>query len=102
MNQINRIKKLIPELPEKDAELAYSFLGKREFRPLYELVNSCIARIARNSRKEKSNPLYENLDLEKLHTLEAEVGNYLSAIEPDWLEQSAKDSEEDEFVNEEY
>lgn len=96
---LNKIKKTIPELPEKDVLLASSFLEKRDFLSLYDLVSSCIKRIAINERKENPNPIYQQLDVEKLHELEAAVLEYLRAIDPDWMTQG-DDSEED--ANEEY
>lgn len=86
MTQLEKIKSLTKELPQKDRELSDKFLTTRDFRSLWELVHSCLIRIRRNELKENPNPEYQTLNVENLRTLEAEVSNYLSQLDPDWLE----------------
>jgi hypothetical protein len=101
MSPLNKIKSLISELPDKDKALAEKFLQIRDFRSLWELVHSCLIRIKRNAEKEIPDPKYQTLDVDKLQTLEAEVSNYQSMIEPHWLDD--REAEEEEVpTNEEY
>lgn len=86
MTQLEKIKSLTKELPQKDRELSSKFITTRDFRSLWELVHSCLIRIRRNGLKENPNPKYQELNVEKLQTLEAEVSNYLSQLDPGWLE----------------
>lgn len=102
MKTTDRIKSLIPELPERDRKLAEKFFVARDFRSLWEIAHSCIILVQKNEVKEtKKNPSYEGLDMEKLQTLETEVSNYLSIIEPDWRDNDPE-PEEDETTCEEY
>lgn len=99
MTQLEKIKSLVPELPSLDIDLAQNFIKVRDFKSLWELVHSCLIRIKRNEKKENPNTKYQELNVEKLQTLEAEVSNYLSMIDPNWFEDSEFEEAE---VDEEY
>lgn len=101
MTQLERIKSLTQELPDKDKELGHSFIEKRDFKSLWELVHSCLIRIRRNEKKENPNPEYLDLDVEKLRALEAEVGNYQSLIEPNWMDEFGEDALDEETPSDE-
>lgn len=79
---IDRIKALIPSLPEGDAKLAHKFLNSRDFESLQSLVNSSIIRtriaLARANTKEK----YLKADLGGMRKLQSEVDAYYEALYP--------------------
>lgn len=101
MTTLEKIKSLVPELPPKDRVLAETFIKIRDFKSLWELVHSCLVRIKRNEKKESPNPKYQELNVEKLQTLEAEVSNYQSLIDPGWLDDTELEEEENP-IDEEY
>lgn len=81
MNKIlENIKDLVSSLPEKDVEIARSFIEKRDFESLKELVSSAIIKIQRNLRGDSPREDYLSLDLEKMTSLESEVSLYLDLI----------------------
>jgi hypothetical protein len=102
MRITDRIKALIPELPEKDQKLADKFFLARDFRSLWEIAHSCIILAQKSKDKEsKKGAIYKDLDLDKLQTLETEVSNYLTILEPDWRD-NEPEPEEDDVADEEY
>ena len=101
MTPLEKIKSLVPELPPKDRALAETFIKTRDFKSFWELVHSCLVRIKRNEKKESPNPKYQELNVEKLQTLEAEVSNYQSLIDPGWLDDTEPEEEENP-IDEEY
>ena len=101
MRITDRIKALIPELPEKDRKLADKFFLARDFRSLWEIAHSCIILAQKSKDKEsKKGAIYKDLDLDKLQTLETEVSNYLTILEPDWRD-NEPEPEEDDVADEE-
>lgn len=84
MTQVERIKQLIPNLPEHDKILGNKFVEQRDFKSLWELIHSCNIRIQRNILKENPNPKYLELNSDNLQALEAEVSTYCSIIDPEW------------------
>ena len=64
---IQKIRKLIPELPEKDIPIATKLLEKRDWEELYNLVNSAIIKIEKAREKEDSK--YDNIELDSLYIL---------------------------------
>lgn len=93
MSPLEKIKTLIPKLPESDLAHAEKFIADRDFRSLWELVHSCIIRVWKNKSKEVPNPKYNNIDAEDLQTLEAEVSNYLTMIDPHWSDDTEPDED---------
>lgn len=96
MSLLPDIKDLCTNLPSKDQKLADSFIIKRDFRALLDLVSSCIKMTKKNMLRENPKSCYNNLDLEKLQALESSTILYLSAIDPDW-----NDSNDEEDIDEE-
>lgn len=84
-----KIKQLIENLPEKDINLGYKFLEKRDFDSLKELVDSAIYKVKKSRSKHDINNIekYINIDLDELNSLKAEVDNYVAQLhimdEPD-------------------
>lgn len=74
---VDRIRKLIGLLPEKDIHLGYKFLDNRDFYSLKELVDSTISKIRMDRRKENPRPEYLKIDLDSLNVLKSEVDVYL-------------------------
>lgn len=96
MRPLEKINSLLPSLAPKDAALAQEFVKKRDFRSLWELVHSAIIKI--NRAISKGVLTEEQVDLESLQLLEAEVSNYQTIIDPDWF----SDREPEESQDEEY
>lgn len=67
----------MPSLPEKDVKIAKSFIEKRDFESLKELVSSAIIKVQRNLKGESPREEYLNLNLEEMTALESEVSLYL-------------------------
>lgn len=84
-----KIKQLIENLPEKDINLGYKFLEKRDFDSLKELVDSAIYKVKKSRSKHDINNIekYINIDLDELNSLKAEVDSYVAQLhimdEPD-------------------
>ena len=73
---ITRMKNLIPSLPEKDIELGFKFLEKRDFQSLQELVDSARYKVKKSQDSGNPKPQYANIDMGKLNELKAEVDTY--------------------------
>ena len=78
MTPIERMKKLVVTLPEKDRILAEKFIETRQFEELYELINSAIYK-ARKSHKEQLEEK-EYLDIAEMSMFQSEVINYLDRM----------------------
>lgn len=78
---VDRIRKLIDLLPEKDIHLGYKFLDNRDFYSLKELVDSAINKIRMDRRKENPRPEYLKIDLDSLNVLKSEVDVYLMQLD---------------------
>lgn len=78
---VERIRKLISLLPEKDINLGYKFLDSRDFSSLKELVDSAILKVKKNMTSKHPRPEYAKIDLEGLHILKSEVDVYLMRLE---------------------
>ena len=81
-NSIERIKSLIPSLPEKDVDLGYKFLEKRDFESLNDLVSSAVYKVKKNLRTSNPKEEYVNLNMDSLEKLQYEVQDYYSQFEP--------------------
>lgn len=64
---IQKIRKLIPELPEKDIPIATKLLEKRDWDEFYNLINSAIIKVEKS--KEKEDTKYDDIDLDSLYKL---------------------------------
>ena len=78
---IDRIKALIPSLPEGDARLAHKFLNSRDFESLQLLVDSSLVRVKRGLSKENPKEEYLKADLEEMRRLKSEIDTYCEALE---------------------
>lgn len=78
---VDRMKALIPSLPERDIELANKFLNNRDFESLQLLVNSAIVRVEKGLNKKDPKKEYLKADLEKMDELKVEVDLYCDALE---------------------
>ena len=78
---IDRIKALIPSLPEGDAKLAHKFLNSRNFESLQLLVDSSLVRVKKGLSKESPKEEYLKADLGEMRKLKSEVDIYCGALE---------------------
>lgn len=73
--QIQRIRKLIPSLPEKDIPIGNKLLEARDWEELQNLVSSAIVKIERAN--DMGNDKYANIDLANLYDLQASIPEIL-------------------------
>lgn len=95
---IDRIKVLIPSLPEGDIKFAYKFLNNRDFESLQLLVDSSLIRVKNGLNKENPREEYLKADLEEMRKLKLEIDTYCEALGLPEQE----DEDEYENFNEEY
>lgn len=69
--QVQRIRKLIPSLPEKDIPIGNKLLEARNWEELQNLVSSAIVKIERATSK--GDDRYVNIDLPSLYYLQASI-----------------------------
>lgn len=69
--QVQRIRKLIPSLPEKDVPIGNKLLEARNWEELQNLVSSAIVKIERATSK--GDDRYANMDLPSLYDLQASI-----------------------------
>ena len=93
---IDRIKALIPSLPEGDAKLAHKFLNSRDFESLQLLVDSSLVRVKKGLSKESSKEEYLKADLGEMRKLKSEVDTYCEVLE------LPEQEEYEDFSSEEY
>lgn len=74
--QIQKIRKLIPFLPEKDVPIGNKFLEARNWEELHNLVSSAIVKIER--AKDKGSDKYINIDIVSLYDLQAAIPDVYS------------------------
>ena len=79
--QIQRLRKLIPSLPEKDIPIGNKLLEQRDWRELHNLVSSAIVKIEKSNSKDESK--YANIDLASLYTLQSEIPEPLDDFDDD-------------------
>lgn len=78
---IDRIKALIPSLPEGDVKLAHRYLNSRDFESLQLLVDSSLVRVKKGLSKESPKEEYLKADLGEMRKLKSEVDTYCEALE---------------------
>ena len=78
---IDRIKALIPSLPEGDAKLAHKFLNSRDFESLQLLVDSSLVRVKKGLSKENPKEEYLKADIGEMRKLKSEVDTYCEVLE---------------------
>ena len=69
--QVQRIRKLIPSLPEKDIPIGNKLLEARDWEELQNLVSSAIVKIERANGK--GSDKYVDIDLSDLYDLQASI-----------------------------
>ena len=69
--QVQRIRKLIPSLPEKDIPIGNKLLEARNWEELQNLVSSAIVKMERATSKGDNK--YANIDLPSLYDLQASI-----------------------------
>lgn len=94
---VDRIKALIPSLPEGDAKFAHKFLNSRDFESLQLLVDSSLVRVKKGLTKENPKEEYLKADLGEMRKLKSEIDAYCEA-----LELSEQEGEYEDFSSEEY
>ena len=94
---VDRMKALIPSLPERDIELANKFLNNRDFESLQLLVDSALVRVKKGLSKENPKEEYLRVDPEEIRKLKSEVDVYCEA-----LELTEQEDEYDDFDSEGY
>lgn len=72
--QIQKIRKLLPCLPEKDIPLGNKFLQERDWEELHNLVTSAIKRVEKATLK--GSDKYADIDLASLYELASDVSNF--------------------------
>ena len=93
---IDRIKVLIPSLPEGDAKLAHKFLNSRDFESLQLLVDSSLVRVKKGLSKENPKEEYLKADLGEMRKLKSEIDTYCEVLE------LPEQEEYEDFSSEEY
>lgn len=73
---LERVKKLIPALPGRDAKLCIDYLSKRNFEAILEIVQSDIYKARRKSADELPDDY-----ISTLIELEGELVDYMSMLE---------------------
>lgn len=79
MTALERIQSLIYALPEKDRKLANTFIEKRQFESLYELVSSDIYK-ARKKAKDSNVEEIEVSSIADMSILKSEIINYIDRL----------------------
>lgn len=97
---VNRIRTLIPSLPEGDIELAYKFLNDRDFDSLQLLINSSLVRVKKDLNRENPREEYLKADLGGMEKLKLEIDLYCEVFE--LLEQDGCDGFSSEEYNQDY
>lgn len=81
MAAVERMRKLINQLPKSDIPLGERFINERQFESLQELVDSAIFRVNKNVREDNPKEEYLKVDLWELKKLKAEVDVYVEQLQ---------------------
>lgn len=76
--QLDVIKSKLNCLTEKDEKLGIEFIEKRKFSDLEDLVSSAIIRAKKGKMKE--DPKYENINIDNIRELLADIVDYINKI----------------------
>ena len=90
------IKDNIKCLPNKDITFAKSFLEKREFNKLQELVDSALYKISKNLNSDNPKSEYKILDIDAIEELSVKIDNYITQVYGESFKLNAEDLEDDE------
>lgn len=81
MGAVERMRRLINNLPKSDTALGERFISERQFESLQELIDSAIIRVNRNIRGPEPKEEYLEVDLWELKKLKAEVDVYIEQLQ---------------------
>lgn len=95
-SDLEYIKDNIKCLPNKDITFAKSFLEKREFNKLQELVDSALYKISKNLNSDNPKPEYKILDIDAIEELSVKIDNYITQVYGESFKLNAEDLEDDE------
>lgn len=82
-NPVQKITELCRNLPTKDIFYADSFIIRRDFSSLRDLVSSTMKKVERNYIKENPNEELLRVDYDKLKNLLNEIDSYLILLGED-------------------
>ena len=71
--QIQKLRKLIPKMPEKDIAACNKCLDKRDFTGMQQIVDLAVRRVEKDREKEEQK--YSDIDLDSLYILQSELTN---------------------------
>ena len=86
ISPVKKITALCKYLPEKDKFYADSFIIRRDFVSLRDLVNSDITKVEKNLAKETPNEELLKIDVDKLRKLLTIIDDYLILLGEDMSE----------------
>lgn len=92
-NYTKSIEELLSSLPKSDISLGKTFLQKRDFCSLKDLVDSALIKVKKGLRKENPKQEYLDVDLDNLNKLKGEVDAYYACLE-------LPEEDEDDFYDE--
>ena len=95
-SDLEYIKENIKCLPLKDVTFAKSFIEKREFNKLQELVDSALYKISKNLNSDKPKPEYKILDIDAIEELAVKIDSYITEVYGESFKLNAEDLEDDE------
>ena len=103
-SDLEYIKENIKCLPLKDVTFAKSFIEKREFNKLQELVDSALYKISKNLNSDNPKPEYKILDIDAIEELAVKIDSYITKVYGESFKLNAEDLEDDEdyYENNEY
>lgn len=106
MRAVERMRKLLNNLPKSDQPLGEQFIQSRDFESLKDLVDSAIYKVRKHKAKKDEEgvvPLkqeYLDVDLTELSNLKAEVDVYLTQLEIPINEWDDEEIIEDDYEEE--
>lgn len=95
-SDLEYIKENIKCLPLKDVTFAKSFIEKREFNKLQELVDSALYKIDKNLNSENPKPEYKILDIDAIEELSVKIDSYITAVYGESFKLNTENLEDDE------
>ena len=95
-SDLEYIKDNIKCLPIKDITFAKSFIDKREFNKLQELVDSALYKISKNLNSDNPKPEYKILDIDAIEELSVKIDNYITQVYGESFKLNAEDLEDDD------
>ena len=95
-SDLEYIKENIKCLPLKDVTFAKSFIEKREFNKLQELVDSALYKISKNLKSENPKEEYKILDVDSIEELAIKIDDYIVKVYGESFRLNASDLEDDD------